>query len=154
LRYKVTFKGESAHASIAPQKGKNALDAVNLLFSGINAWRQYLPESSRIHGTITHGGDAPNIIPDVAECIFYLRAENAKIRGGMSNFFKNIVKGAALMTGTSYKCTVVGESSSANIYNKPLDDEFYKLEPVRKIGFFDCCDEPSKFDLKNFCSEV
>ncbi|MDD5597436.1 MAG: M20 family metallopeptidase [Victivallaceae bacterium] len=127
LRYKVTFKGESSHASIAPQKGKNALDAANLLFSGVNAWRQYLPESSKVHGIITHGGDAPNIIPDIAGCVFYLRAENEKIREEMSNFFKDIVKGAALMTGTGYKCTVLGESSSANIYNKPLDNEFYKL---------------------------
>ncbi len=69
------FYGKPAHASGSPEKGINALDAVILLFNGINALRQQLPSDVRVHGIITHGGDAPNIIPEYAAARFYIRAE-------------------------------------------------------------------------------
>ncbi|MDO9543302.1 MAG: M20 family metallopeptidase [Kiritimatiellia bacterium] len=99
-RVKVRFRGKSAHAAAAPELGKNALDAVILLFQGINAWRQQLPEDSRIHGIIKEGGVAPNIIPDNASCFFYLRSSNDNVLEEMISRFKKMVKGAEQMTGT------------------------------------------------------
>lgn len=68
------FTGRPAHAAASPEEGINALDAVIQLFNGINALRQQLPDDVRIHGIITHGGDAPNIIPEYARARFFIRA--------------------------------------------------------------------------------
>lgn len=65
------FYGKAAHAATSPENGINALDAVIQLFNGINALRQQLPPDVRIHGIITDGGDAPNIIPEYAAARFY-----------------------------------------------------------------------------------
>ncbi len=99
-RYRIQFKGQSAHAAASPERARNALDAVMLLFQGINAWRQQLPESSRIHGVVSEGGVMPNIIPDTAGCIFYLRSPDDHVLETMSERFRKIVAGAALMTAT------------------------------------------------------
>lgn len=100
-RFNVTFRGKAAHAASSPEKGRNALDAINLLFSGINAWRQHLPESARVHGVITDGGKRPNIVPDSASCQFYLRSPDDRYVKSMVKRFRDIIKGAGLMTGTT-----------------------------------------------------
>ncbi len=99
-RYRIHFKGKSAHAAASPESGRNALDAVMLLFQGVNAWRQQLPESSRIHGIVSDGGVMPNIIPDTAGCVFYLRSPDDGELLSMTRRFEQIVSGAALMTAT------------------------------------------------------
>ena len=68
------YIGKPAHAAASPHEGINALDAVIQLFNGINALRQQVPDDVRIHGIITHGGDAPNIIPEYAKARFSIRA--------------------------------------------------------------------------------
>lgn len=68
------YIGKSAHAASSPHEGINALDAVIQLFNGINALRQHVTDDVRIHGIITDGGDAPNIVPDYAKARFYIRA--------------------------------------------------------------------------------
>ncbi len=99
-RFRIHFMGQSAHAAASPERARNALDAVMLLFQGINAWRQQLPESSRIHGIVSDGGVVPNIIPDTAGCVFYLRSPDDNVLQSMAERFKQIVTGAALMTAT------------------------------------------------------
>ncbi|MFW6151364.1 MAG: amidohydrolase [Verrucomicrobiota bacterium] len=99
-RFRVSFSGQSAHAASSPEMGRNALDALMLVFQGVNAWRQQLEESSRIHGVVKEGGTIPNIIPDAASGIFYLRSPRDSVLRTMVARFRNIVKGAALMTGT------------------------------------------------------
>ena len=94
------FYGKTAHASGAPHLCINALDGVNQLFNGINALRQQLPSDVRIHGIITHGGDAPNIIPEFASARFYIRAESWKKTEETSEKVRAVAKGAALATGT------------------------------------------------------
>lgn len=66
------FFGRPAHAAGCPEKGINALDAMILFFSGVNALRQHVTSDVRIHGIITHGGDAPNIIPEYTKARFYV----------------------------------------------------------------------------------
>ena len=102
-RFNVEFIGKSAHAAASPELGLNALDASILLFNGINAWRQQLPESARIHGIIKDGGVMPNIIPDYSLSRFYLRSTSDETLDSMEKRFKDMVKGAALMTGTHYE---------------------------------------------------
>ncbi|HEY4599767.1 MAG TPA: M20 family metallopeptidase [Cerasibacillus sp.] len=97
------FYGKAAHASGAPEQGINALDAVIQLFNGINALREHLPSDVRIHGIITHGGDAPNIVPDYASARFFIRAATWKKTVEAANKVRAIADGAALATGATVK---------------------------------------------------
>ncbi len=72
----VTFHGRSAHASAAPQAGINALDALVASYQALSALRQHITHTERIHGIITHGGDASNVIPERASGRFGVRAAN------------------------------------------------------------------------------
>lgn len=115
------FYGKSAHASGSPEKGINALDAVIQLFVGINALRQQLPSEVRIHGIITHGGDAPNIIPEYASARFYIRAESWKKTEEVSTKVRAIAEGAALATGATVKIDRFQNEVKDFVLNPVLD---------------------------------
>ena len=70
----VEFLGKASHAAASPEQGINALDAVVLGYTGVSALRQQVRSDARVHGIITHGGQAPNIIPEYAAARFYVRA--------------------------------------------------------------------------------
>lgn len=95
------FYGKPAHASGSPEEGINALDAVISLFNGISLLRQQLPSDVRVHGIITDGGDAPNIIPEYAAARFFIRASTWERTVAVSEKIRNIAKGAALATGAT-----------------------------------------------------
>ena len=95
----IEFWGKPAHAASAPERGVNALDALILTFNGINALRQHVTSDVRIHGIITHGGDAPNIVPEYAAGKFYFRAATAAKMDEIDEKLRRIVEGAAAMTG-------------------------------------------------------
>lgn len=135
----VEFFGRSSHASAAPEKGINALDSILFVYNAVNALRQHLTDDVRIHGVITHGGDAANVVPDYASARFYLRAATRPTLNDVYEKFENIVKAAALATGATYKFglfqnsvdnTVLTPSFDA-IYEKKLND--YGLEATREI---------------------
>lgn len=94
----IEFWGKPAHAAGCPEKGINALDALILTYNGINALRQHVTSDVRIHGIITHGGDAPNIVPEYAAAKFYFRAATAPRLEEIYQKVQRIVDGAALMT--------------------------------------------------------
>jgi amidohydrolase len=96
----VRYHGLASHAAYSPEKGRNALSAAIRLFLAVDGWRQHLPADTRVHGIITKGGAASNIIPDFAECDFGLRAASMDVLGEMVKTFANMVEGAALQTGT------------------------------------------------------
>src|SRR5712691_104192 len=98
---RVTFTGVASHAGSAPEKGRNALNAVIRFFVGIDGWRQHLESDSRVHGVISDGGKAMNVVPARAEAIFGLRAKERETLDGMIERFGEIAKGAALLTGTN-----------------------------------------------------
>lgn len=72
-RVTMRFHGKAAHAAANPHLGVNALDACIQTFNGINALRQHVKDETRIHGIISHGGEAPNIVPEYAEAKFSIR---------------------------------------------------------------------------------
>lgn len=126
------FYGKAAHASGSPHLGVNALDAVLQLFNGINALRQQLPQDVRIHGIITHGGDAPNIIPDYASARFYIRAESWKKTVETSDRVRAIAEGAALATGTTVKIERF-QNEVKDFVLTPAFDEIL-AEELTKVG--------------------
>ncbi|MFC4408838.1 M20 family metallopeptidase [Chungangia koreensis] len=125
------FYGKPAHASGSPEQGINALDAVILLYNGINALRQQLPTDVRVHGIITHGGDAPNIIPEYASARFYIRASTWKRTEEVSNKVRAIAEGAALATGSTVKVERFQNEVQDFVLNSVLDSIIHEeLEAV------------------------
>jgi amidohydrolase len=118
------YKGKASHAAAAPQEGINALDAVILLFTSVNALRQQLREDVRIHGNITKGGDAVNIIPETAAAQFYIRARQRKYLNEVVEKVKNCAKGAALQTGAGLTISVFEDPGNDLLKNKNLLAEF------------------------------
>lgn len=102
---RVIYRGAASHAGSSPERGRNALNGVIRLFIGIDAWRQHLPTDSRVHGIITHGGDAVNVIPARAEAKFGLRAKDLATLEAMVATFTDVAQGAALETGTTVEVT-------------------------------------------------
>jgi len=127
MQFIIRFTGKAAHAAASPEKGLNALDAVRLLFSGVDAWRQQLPETCRIHGVIKDGGKAPNIIPDATTADFYLRAFDMDFLLSMKKRLENIAQGAALMTDTTVVVEVVKNAYKPGKPNQELNQEFMRL---------------------------
>ncbi|MEB3102995.1 M20 family metallopeptidase [Ferviditalea candida] len=97
------FFGKAAHAAASPHEGINALDAVLLLFNSISALRQQLESHVRIHGIITEGGKAANIIPDYAAARFYIRSATRAHTDETVQKVLRCAEGAALQTGCSLK---------------------------------------------------
>lgn len=100
---KFEYFGKAAHAAAIPEKGINALDGVILLFNGINAIRQHVTSDVRIHGIISNGGAAPNIVPDYAEAKFYVRSKDKANLETVIAKVKECAEGAARMTGATVK---------------------------------------------------
>lgn len=122
----IEFFGKASHAAGAPEKGINALDAIILTYNGINALRQHLTDDVRIHGVITHGGEAANVVPDYAAARFYLRAAKRSTLNDVYAKVENIVKGAALMTGATYKFGLFQNSVDDTIITPLFDEVFAK----------------------------
>jgi amidohydrolase len=74
----IQFFGKQSHASSAPEKGISALEALITSYNAINALRQFFTDDVRIHGIITHGGEATNVVPDFTEAKFLMRAATVK----------------------------------------------------------------------------
>ena len=102
---RVIFRGRASHAGSSPEKGRNALNGIIRLFTGIDGWRQQLPSESRVHGIIDFGGDAVNVVPARAEGRFGLRAKDSETLEAMVAMFTDIAQGAALETGTTVEIT-------------------------------------------------
>lgn len=137
-RFDVAFKGRAAHAAAAPHQGINALDAMNLFFAGIACWRQQLPPGGMVHGIISQGGTAPNIIPEDTEAFFYLRSRDNAIQGVLERRLDDIARGAAVMTGCEYAAVRRPNSYSADRPNPPLREavlaamEHFGMRPDRE----------------------
>lgn len=136
-----TFKGKTAHASGAPHEGINALDGVLMLFNSVNALRQQTLETARVHGIITKGGEAANIIPDLAVANFYVRAKSLEYLKGFVERVKNCAKGAALATGTTLEITNYETSFANLITNNKLSETYEKN--LRSLGVIDIREKES-----------
>ncbi len=97
--YRYIYHGQAAHAAIAPQQGINALNSVIQLYTGIDALRQHLQDDVRIHGIITDGGKAANIVPDFAAANFMLRARDRDYLHKVVEKVQSVAEAAAQMTG-------------------------------------------------------
>jgi amidohydrolase len=116
----IAFFGKAAHASSWPDEGINALDAIILTFTGINALRQHIRDDARIHGIITHGGDAPNIVPDYAAASVLVRAADTPYASMLLQKVRACARGAGLATGARLEFKQVGPRYDARWPNRKL----------------------------------
>ncbi|MFZ0215826.1 MAG: M20 family metallopeptidase [Candidatus Dormiibacterota bacterium] len=129
--YTVEYFGKSSHASSRPEAGISALDALLQVYFGVNQLRQMLRPMTRIHGVITDGGDAPNVIPDHAEAAFLVRARDEDYLDEVRQRFRGIAEGAALATGARLQLTE-GISYRTRVCNDALVSSFG--ENVETLG--------------------
>lgn len=120
------FFGKSAHAAASPHLGINALDAVLQTFNSINALRQHIKPDARIHGIITEGGKAANVVPDYAVAQFYVRAAKREYVNELVEKVKKCAEGAALQTGAEMKWSFYEFSYDDMVTNSPLSEAFNK----------------------------
>lgn len=156
VRLSFTFTGRASHASAYPEEGINALDAVIQTFNSINALRQQLRTDARVHGIITDGGKAPNIIPETASCSFYVRAGDLKGLNEVKGKVIRCAEGAAVATGCGL------DTKESPDWNAPMKENKAFLGVYRgALDFFglkeDICD-PAKnvgsSDIGNVSQEI
>lgn len=148
--YEFSFKGKASHAAAYPHEGINALDAVNLTFAGINALRQQLRQDVRIHGIITEGGSAPNIIPENCACRIEVRSRNRSYLNEVSERVKNCARGAALMTGAKLSISNF-ENSYDDLHVNAVLQALHRTS-LEKAGFKEFSKEernPGSTDIGN-----
>jgi len=100
-----SFHGKAAHAAAEPERGVNALDAVIQTFNNVNALRQHCRPDARIHGIVSHGGRASNVVPDFAQAEFSVRAADMKYFREVLEKVRNCARAAALAMGARLEIT-------------------------------------------------
>jgi aminobenzoyl-glutamate utilization protein B len=133
---KFTFTGLPAHASVSPDKGRSALDGVELMNVGANYMREHIKETSRIHYVITNGGGQPNVVPATAQVWYYVRANTHPDLEAHFAWLQDIGEGAAKMSRTKVQVQIDTDCHEV-IPNLALSKVI--LKNFKKVG-------PPKFD--------
>ena len=134
IRIDFTFTGKAAHAAGAPELGRSALDAVELMNIGVNYMREHMPDDARVHyAYLDAGGVAPNVVQAKATVRQLIRARDLLGLSDLVARVRDIADGASLMSGTKVESKVFSAVSNL-IGNRPLEEamqaEFDALGPV------------------------
>ncbi|HVZ90309.1 MAG TPA: M20 family metallopeptidase [Rhizomicrobium sp.] len=136
------FHGRASHASAMPHRGLNALDAVVTAYQAIAQLRQHIKGTDRIHGIITDGGLAPNIVPERAACRFYVRAVNAQELAELKPRVQACFEAGALAAGCRLE-TRWGQSDYLDLKtNWPMAEAYEKNAHALGVEFFPLKDLP------------
>jgi amidohydrolase len=120
------FRGKDSHAAGAPEKGINALDAFVQAYVNISTLRQQILPTDRIHGIITHGGDAPNIIPSYTRSSWYIRSASKERLEVLAARVVACFEAAALATGCTWSTSENSHPYEDLISNAVMADLFKK----------------------------
>lgn len=145
IAVKFQFTGKAAHAAGSPEKGRSALDAVEITNFASELLREHTPDFTRIHHVITAGGRAPNVVPEFAEVYYYVRHPDGDV---VKKVYERLVKCAeagALATDT--KLTVLFEGGTREILpNNAL--AAISLQNLRELNDLSYSAEETEFALK------
>ena len=123
VRY--SFTGKASHAAAAPEAGRSALDALELMNIGVQFLREHIPSTARIHYAITNaGGISPNIVQPYASALYQIRAPFAPELSDLYERVNNIAKGAAMMTETKVEIKFL-KGTSNTVLIPALDEVMY-----------------------------
>lgn len=147
----VEFSGKAAHAAARPEAGINALEAMLQSFAAINSLRQHIRSTARVHGIITDGGQAPNVVPAHSAGSFIVRAADDDYLDELKQKVLNCFIGAATATGAQlqYKWDEVRYATLRN--NLPLAQLFAQnMESLgRKVALADSGNGFGSTDMGN-----
>jgi amidohydrolase len=118
----ISFSGRPAHAAADPWNGANALDGLLLTFNNINALRQQLHPEVRVHGIVTDGGQAPNIVPERAAAQLMVRADTPEKLEAAYARVEDCARAGALASGTE-----VTVSRTTTVYNSRTNSTLNRL---------------------------
>ncbi|MCW4052658.1 MAG: M20 family metallopeptidase [Candidatus Bathyarchaeota archaeon] len=139
---KFHFYGKASHAGDSPEQGKSALDAIELMNTGVNFLREHVIQDARIHYVIEQGGDQPNVVPAYARSWYYIRAPEREQLEFIYDWILDIAKGAAMMTRTKVRVEFM-EGIYNVIPNQTIADLL--VENMQKIGLPKYDDEDLRF---------
>ncbi|MET8468262.1 amidohydrolase [Streptomyces sp. NPDC006422] len=128
----ITYRGRPAHAALAPWEGVNALDALTVAQTAIGVLRQQLPPGSLVHGVITDGGSAPNVVPDTTRARYEVRAPTVEQLTAVQRRVRACFEAGALATGTTLELTPHGRDF-ADLRQDPFLTEAYAAA-ARSLG--------------------
>jgi amidohydrolase len=132
----VVFRGQAAHASAMPERGVNALDAMMLAYQGIAALRQHIRPTERVHGIVTDGGQAPNVVPERTAGRFYVRATDFQDLAPLKARVEACFRAGALASGCTLELAW-GEADYRDIHlNEPLASAFRRNAEALGREFF------------------
>jgi amidohydrolase len=120
----VEYVGRAAHASAFPHRGVNALDALVTAYNAIAQLRQHIRPAERVHGIITNGGQAPNIVPEHAAGLFYVRAATAHRLERLKERVHGCFEAGARATGARLTLRTVGDDYADMLTNRPLVESY------------------------------
>jgi amidohydrolase len=120
----IDFFGKESHAAFRPQVGVNALDAAVQAYVNVSTLRQALYNTDKVHGVITYGGGAPNVIPPHTSMAFYVRAATMERLAELQKRVEECFQAAALATGCSVEIKPRGHTYT-EMHNDPLMVELY-----------------------------
>lgn len=136
VELKFEFIGRAAHAAAEPEAGVNALDAVIQTFNAVALMRQQMGDGRRVHGIITDGGTAANIIPERAAATFLARGFTIKDTLELAERVKKCAQGAARATGARLRTRTLKDKMYAPyVPNRPLGEAFKRS--LTRIGIED-----------------
>ena len=143
ISLEVEFFGKAAHAAARPEEGINALEAMIQAFNGINSLRQHIRERARIHGIITQGGEAANIVPAYTSASFAVRAEDEDYLDELKGKVINCFKAASVATGArleykwaeGYYAPMRNNMVMAELFTKNMESVGRKVEPALSRPF-------------------
>jgi aminobenzoyl-glutamate utilization protein B len=127
-----SFVGRTAHAAGNPDRGRSALDAVELMNIAWNYRREHLPLEHRSHYVVVNGGDQPNVVPRSASVWYYLRQTTYPKIKDLWETADTVAKGAAMMTGTELLPTRVLGSAWPQHFNKTVAEVTHAN--IQKVG--------------------
>jgi len=116
----VHYRGRAAHASASPDQGVNAADALTVAQVAIGLLRQHLHPGDQVHGIVTHGGDAPNVVPDHTSGRFMVRAPTLEALGVLRPRVERCFEAGALATGASLSVEALAPTYSHFVPDGPL----------------------------------
>ncbi|MBL7517146.1 M20 family metallopeptidase, partial [Frankia sp. CNm7] len=137
---RVVFTGVSAHASISPWLGRSALAGVQVFLAALDAMRQFVPPTARLHGVVADGGQAPNVVPERAAVDLYARDRTAASALELVARVRLAAEGAALATGTRAEVSETGPLYAERRDSMVLAEHFG--EAVRALGVDITAGEP------------
>jgi aminobenzoyl-glutamate utilization protein B len=135
LSVRFAFHGRTCHIPSAPEAGRNALDAVQLMSMAVNMRRKHMPAGATVEYVITEGGAFPNVTPALARAWYFVRSPKVADVEAVGAMVRAAAEGAALATGTTVESRVV-TSCYGYLPNSAMADLLYgNLETVRPPAF-------------------